>query len=84
MNIIELAREAGLGELGERSGFIFYQPGTEGLHRFAALVRAKDEALLRQALEALEKAHHAMQADMAQEVIEDAITAMRERLGEKT
>jgi hypothetical protein len=35
MNIIELAREAGLGDLSEKCGFIFFQPGTEGLKRFA-------------------------------------------------
>ena len=39
-----------------------------------------DTTLLRQALEALEKAHHAMQADMAQEVIEEAIAAIKEQL----
>ena len=55
----------------------------ESLREHMAIIQ-KDTALLRQALGALEKAHHAMQADMAQEMIEDAIAAMRDRLGEKT
>jgi hypothetical protein len=36
--IIRMAREAGLGDTGVREGFIFFQPGTDGLERFAALV----------------------------------------------
>lgn len=38
--VIEMAREAGLGEMGRRTGFVFFQPGTDGLERFAELVRA--------------------------------------------
>ena len=37
---------------------------------------------LKLALAALEKAHHAMQADMAQEEIEDAITAIKAALAQ--
>ena len=39
-----------------------------------------DEELLRQALDALDKAQHVMQSDMGQEVIDEAIAALRERL----
>ncbi len=47
MNIIELAKQAGLGDLGARGGFIFYQPGTEGLLRFAhALIEASAQVAL--------------------------------------
>ena len=41
-NIIKLAREAGLGDTGVRGAFIFFQPGTNGLERFAALVAAAE------------------------------------------
>ena len=40
----------------------------------------KDEALLRQALEALGRAQHAMQTDLGVEVIDKAVAALRERL----
>ena len=40
--LIEMAREAGLGEMGRRTGFVFFQPGTDGLERFAELVRADE------------------------------------------
>ena len=40
--VIEMAREAGLGEMGRRTGFVFFQPGTDGLERFASLVRADE------------------------------------------
>ncbi len=41
-DIIRMAREAGLGDIGLRGGFVFFQPGSEGLERFAALVRADE------------------------------------------
>ena len=41
-DIIRMAREAGLGDTGVRAGFIFFQPGTDGLERFAALVAAAE------------------------------------------
>lgn len=40
--IIKFAREAGLGDTGMRGGFIFFQPGTDGLERFAALIAAAE------------------------------------------
>ena len=40
--VIEMAREAGLGEMGRRTGFVFFQPGMDGLERFAELVRAAE------------------------------------------
>ena len=41
-DIIRMAREAGLGDIGLRGGFVFFQPGSEGLERFAALVAAHE------------------------------------------
>ena len=41
-DIIRMAREAGLGDTGVRGAFIFFQPGTNGLERFAALVAAAE------------------------------------------
>ena len=39
-----------------------------------------DKTTLEQVLEALKKAHHAMQTDIAQDQIEEAITAIKEAL----
>jgi hypothetical protein len=52
--VIEMAREAGLGEMGRRTGFVFFQPGTDGLERFAELVRADE----REAAQAEHEAEH--------------------------
>ena len=41
-DIIRMAREAGLGDTGVQCGFVFFQPGVEGLKRFAELVRADE------------------------------------------
>ena len=41
-DIIRMAREAGLGDPDVRVGFIFFQPGADGLERFAALVAAAE------------------------------------------
>ena len=41
-DIIRMAREAALGDTGVREGFIFFQPGTDGLERFANLVAAAE------------------------------------------
>jgi hypothetical protein len=41
-DIIRMAREAGLGDTGVRGAFIFFQPGTNGLERFATLVAAAE------------------------------------------
>ena len=41
-DIIRMAREAGLGDTGVQVGFIFFQAGTDGLKRFAALVAASE------------------------------------------
>lgn len=49
-DIIRMAREAGLGDTGVRGGFIFFQPGTDGLERFAALVAAAKDAEHQQTL----------------------------------
>lgn len=35
-DIINAAISSGLGDLGDKNNFIFFQPGTEGLNRFAA------------------------------------------------
>lgn len=49
--VIELAREAGLGEMGRRTGFVFFQPGTDGLERFAELIRADERESICKLLE---------------------------------
>lgn len=54
---------------------------TYGEHREAAALLLRQDELLKQALEALEKAQHAMQADMGQDQIDEAITASRAHLG---
>ena len=36
--IIEFAKEAGLGALGVKGDFIYFQPGTEGLKKFTELI----------------------------------------------
>jgi len=41
-DIIRMARKVGLGGLGAREGFVFYQSGETGLKRFAALVAAAE------------------------------------------
>ena len=41
-DIIRMARGTGLGDTGIRAGFIFFQPGVDGLERFAALVAAAE------------------------------------------
>ena len=41
-DIIRMAREAGLGDTNVRGAFIFFQPGTNGLERFATLVAAAE------------------------------------------
>ena len=33
-DIIRMAREAGLGDTGVQCGFVFFQPGADGLERF--------------------------------------------------
>jgi hypothetical protein len=89
--IIRLAIEAKLvcdWDGGCASAWVEGHDLTPYLERFAALVAEQDTALLRQALEALEK----MLDDAKHECVTvthwndcvDTITALRERLGEKT
>ena len=49
-DIIRMAREAWLGDTGVRGGFIFFQPGTDGLERFLALAIAAKDAEHQQTL----------------------------------
>lgn len=72
-DIIRLARECGLPD---------WEPVGEKIERFAALVAERDTALLRQALEALKQHIQLHDGDC---ICQDcaAITALRERLGEK-
>ena len=72
-SIIELAKEAGLGDMGVRGDFIFYQPGVDGLVRFSKTLL--DHAI-RAALDECPTPDGALCAE--------AIAALRERLGEKT
>ena len=98
--VINLAREAGLGTSlthngGEPRVWIEGADWHDELTRFAALVRAEDEALLRQTLEALSRAHQTAMyqtlkarlpecaefAGIAQD-LDFVVAALRERLGE--
>ena len=54
-NIIRMAREAGLGDTGVREGFIFFQPGTDGLERFASLVAAHEREACAKVCDAVQK-----------------------------
>ena len=54
-DIIRMAREAGLGDTGVRAGFIFFQPGTDGLERFAALVAAAERKRIIQFLTEMQR-----------------------------
>ena len=57
---------------------MFKTPSHErGVCNQAAALLLRQDELLEQALEALEKAQHAMQADMGQDQIDEAITAIR-------
>jgi hypothetical protein len=69
-SIIELAREAGI-DVDTAWGV-----AETVIERFAALVRAQDEALLRQALECLEDVFGQNKVDVG------IITTIKERLGE--
>jgi len=53
--IIRMAREAGLGDTGVRGAFIFFQPGTNGLERFAALVAAAEREACAKVCDAVQK-----------------------------
>ena len=94
-SIIELAREAGFvphytrpQDAIVRKGYALsgelkgYKAAMQDIERFAALVRAEDEALLRQALEALRKAHaNAGNAEAVYQITKAAIAKVE---GEKT
>ena len=54
-DIIRMAREAGLGDTGVREGFIFFQPGTDGLERFAVLVAAAEREACAKVCDAVQK-----------------------------
>jgi len=55
--IIEMARQVGLGSMGIQTGFVFFQTGANGLEAFAKLVAAKErERLTDAAMKAAEKA----------------------------
>jgi hypothetical protein len=74
--IIRMAREAGFEQLApDIEDWVCF---TEEIERFAALVAARDTALLRKCLDALE-ANCATWREKT-----EAITALRERLGEST
>lgn len=52
-DIVKMAREAGLGNTGVRGNFIFFQPGTDGLERFTALVAEVEREACARAVEAV-------------------------------
>ena len=77
--------------LGEPCGYALFKPSRKGRHDIsdAEVLRrighpVDDTALLRQALEALEFFSDTSNSAMDKAMSEDAITALRERLGEKT
>ena len=70
--VIEMAREAGLGEMGRRTGFVFFQPGTDGLERFASLVRADERNSWPAEMEAMERQVNILTDALAQ-VNKDAV-----------
>jgi hypothetical protein len=83
-DIIRLAIEAKLvcdWDGGCASAWVEGHDLTPYLERFAALVAERETALLRQALEALE---FESSGYCGGEQTEKALTALRERLGEKT
>ena len=78
--IIRMAREANLGGIGHRGGFIFFQPGTQGLEHFAALVAAAEREACAQWMMARGYAtgHGDSIEDMLQELCWQAKEAERE------
>ena len=78
--IIRMAREAGLGDTGVREGFIFFQPGTDGLERFAALVAAHEREACAKVCEILEAEDDSFYAEFSGAI--DCAAAIRAR-GEK-
>ena len=89
-DIIELAREAGLYVGTNLSGVMLVGHAKQDsllihldindLTRFAALVRAEDEAILRQALEALEEIQWSNDSKWQSDRAKVAIAAIKERL----
>ena len=65
--VIEMACEAGLGEMGRRTGFVFFQPGMDGLERFAELVRADERNSWPAEMEAMERQVNILTDALAQE-----------------
>ena len=73
-DIIRMAREAGLGDTGVREGFIFFQPGTDGLERFAALVVAAEREACAKVCDVL-----AVHPEYASDITKVAAQAIRAR-----
>jgi len=65
--VIEMAREAGLGEMGRRTGFVFFQPGMDGLKHFAELVRADERSSWPAEMEAMERQVNILTDALAEE-----------------
>lgn len=76
-DIIRMAREAGLGDTGVREGFIFFQPGTDGLERFAALVAAHEREACAKVCEILEAEDDSFYAEFSGAI--DCAAAIRAR-----
>jgi hypothetical protein len=77
-DIFRMAREAGGYESTQYPNSLLMD--AHDLERFAALVAERDTALLRQCLEALE----GRAVNRYMERLDETITALRDRLGEKT
>ena len=79
-DILRMAREAGLGDTGVRGGFIFFQPGTDGLERFLALATAAKDAEHQQTL-ALQQRSYEREIQLEVEAEREACAALLEANG---
>lgn len=86
--IIKTAHEAGLYQDGINTQLPLWVLTQQELERFArtieAEVRKQDDALIRQMLEALKQFQYRACESIHPDFVDEAITAGRARLGEKT
>ena len=75
-DIIRMAREAGLSDTGVREGFIFFQPGTDGLERFAALVAAAERNKVAQWM--IARSYATGHGDTVEDLLKELAQSVRE------
>ena len=75
-DIIRMAQEAGLGDTGVREGFIFFQPGTDGLERFAALVAAAERNKVAQWM--IARSYATGHGDTVEDLLKELVQSVRE------